>query len=166
MKWDIFGFFPVIDPIHEVAQQANSKALLEVLKSLYSNGQLKIKINSFYQHERVVLTTPLCLVLNQKLKNLTSVRYLLSFGANPNLNERFVISGNIGNAPIHEAARKDNLAAIAMLILAGANIYQTGSGGIDLQTLLERRGHSRKEFSFLLHLNRIQKELEEAKEAI
>ncbi len=166
MKWNVFGFFPEIDPIHEAAQQVEPKALLNILKSLYSNGHLKIRINNFYEHEQVVLIPPLCLVLNQKSKNLTSLRYLLSFGANPNLNERFVMSGNRGNAPIHQAARKDNLEAIAMLTLAGANIYQTGSGGIDLQTLLERRGYSKRELSFLTRLNSIQKELEEGKEAI
>lgn len=166
MKWNIFGLFPEIDPIHEAVQRGDPKALLNVLKSLYSNGQLKIRINNFYEHKQVVLTPPLCLALNQKSKNLTSLRYLLSFGSNPNLNERFVMSGNRGNAPIHEAARKDNLEAIAMLTLAGANIYQTGSGGIDLQTLLDRRGYSKREFPFLMRLNSIQKELEEGKEAI
>lgn len=167
MKWNMFGFFPIIDSIHEVAQGENSKALLHVLKTLYSNGQLKIKINSFYEHERVLLTTPLCLVLNQKLKNLTALRYLLAFGANPNLNEQFPISGHSGNAPIHEAARKDNLEAITMLVLAGADIYQLGSGGVDLRTLLERRGYSKKDFSFLLmRLNQIQKDFKVGRELI
>ena len=154
MKWNLFSFFSISSPLHEAAQNSDYKALLGELKSLYARGELKEKIDAFYQYGQLKLT-PICVVLNnQEIKNvLTSVRHLLSFGANPSLNTKFV-DGDISNAPIHEAARKCNLEAIAMLILAGADIYQAGSRGIQIKTLLQRScGYSEKEFSFLINLS-------------
>lgn len=158
---NLFTFFSNSSPLHEYARELDSSKLLNELKLLHLSGELEAKVDGFFQYNQVQ-ETPLCLALNHDLTAkdlLTCIKYLLLFGASPNLNTYFA-SGKIANAPIHEAARKHNLDAIAMLVLAGANLYQIGTLNVQVHTLLETSGgYTPNEYSLLKALENTQKEL-------
>lgn len=165
---NLFTFFSNSSSLHESARELDCLKLLNELKFLHLSGELEAKVDSFFQYNQVQ-ETPLCLALNHNLTTkdlLTCVKYLLLFGASPNLNTYFS-SGNIANAPIHEAARKHNLDAIAMLVLAGANLYQVGTLNVQVHTLLETSGgYTHKEYSLLNTLENIQKQLIDGQKAV
>jgi len=166
MSWNIFGFFPKVEPLYQAAQKANSLELLKLLKFLYTKNQLNEKINRLYKHDEINLISPLSLALNRELIDLNCIRYLLLYGADPSLNKRYAISGDIGNAPIHEAARKKNLAAIATLTLAGASIYQGGTFGVTARILLDNASDTESIDCFLEQLNNIQKKIKTGEQAV
>ncbi len=166
-NWGLLSFFSAKPSLYKSAQEINCEDLLKQLKVLYGTNEFKREIDNFHQEGQLEIT-PLCAALNHNEKKehiLTSVRYLLLFGANPSLNKRFV-DGEVCNAPIHEAARNDNFSAIVMLCLSGASIKQSGVNGIAIETLLHRGNHPKEKYAFLTRLEQLRLQFEQHKKAI